>query len=270
MNAETIRALHEGAQTGWPGVVVPADVFAKALLARAQAASVDVSALAHADLYLALGCAAGDRVALRAFEEQVVSECGRALARLRLGASAVDDILQRLRTKLLVGDGRGPLVASYAARGSLVAWARAVAVHEALSDKRKDARRPLEGPSAIEHLAFSADDPEVARMRQMYAEPFRVAFAEALASLAPRDRNVLKLVYVDGLTAEQVGLAYGAHRVSVARWLGQIRESLFERTRALLLPRLHMSAGELHSLTRMCLSQIDVSMERLLADPKTP
>jgi RNA polymerase sigma-70 factor (ECF subfamily) len=186
----------------------------------------------------------------------------------------VDEVLQRVRTKLLVGEGdsattdrRAPLLGTYTGKGALLGWVRAVAVHEALSEKRKDARRgPTEGPSAIERLAIAGDDAELARMRAAYAEPFRAAFREALASLAAKDRNVLRLVYVDGLTAEQVGLAYGVHRVSVARWLGQIRESLFDRTRARLLSQLQVSANEMQSLTRMCLSQIDVSMERLLAE----
>ena len=194
------------------------------------------------------------------------SEAGRSLARLRLTAADADDVLQRVRTKLLVGDGQSPpRLASYAARGSLIGWVRASVVHEALSAKRADGRRgPHDGASALDRMP--GEDPDLGRLRELYAVPFKAAFAEVLASLTPRDRNVLRLVYMDGLTAEQVGAVYGVHRVSVARWIGQVRHALFERTRALLCERLHLQSGEVESITRLCLSQIDVSLDRLLLE----
>jgi RNA polymerase sigma-70 factor (ECF subfamily) len=214
------------------------------------------------DIALAAACAAGDAAAIAAFEAQRFPEVKRALLRLRIDGAAADEIAQRVRAKVLVGPP--PKIATYTGRGSLAGWLRAIAVHEALTEKRGERRRgPHDGPSAIERMA-ATDSPEMAQLRARYAAPFEAAFAEALASLEPRDRNVLRLVYLDGLTAEQVGLTYGVHRVSVARWLGQIREALFEKTRALLRERLHIAASEVESLTRMCLSQLDVSLDRLL------
>jgi len=250
-----IAALYASAKLAWPGVNADPDEF------RARAAACD-GQLASADLYLAIACAAGDTAAIAALEEHRLPEVRRALSRIRVDGAAADDIEQRVRTKVLVG--APPKIASYTGRGSLAAWLRAIAVHEALSTNRADKRRgPHDGPSAIERMA-APESPEMAQLRARYAVPFQAAFAEALASLGPRDRNVLRLVYLEGLTAEQVGLAYGVHRVSVARWLGQIRESLFERTRAILCEKLALGSAEIHSITRMCLSQIDVSLDRLL------
>jgi RNA polymerase sigma-70 factor (ECF subfamily) len=213
------------------------------------------------DLELAAACARGEDAALAELEERHWPEMKRALARLRLGDAAIDEILQRVRTKLFVGEP--PRIATYGGKGPLAGWLRAIAVHEALSDKRAEKRRPEDGVSAIERMAVP-EQPEIAALRAQYAAPFEAAFGEALGSLSPRDRNVLRLVYLEGLTAEQVALAYGVHRVSVARWLGQIRESLFDRTRTLLKERLALGTVELESVTRLCLSELDVSLDRLL------
>jgi RNA polymerase sigma-70 factor (ECF subfamily) len=258
-----ISALHEAAARAWPGVHVSLDAFS----AHVESLGVaDPESIVAEDLYLALACGSGDSAAIAAFEEQRFTDVRRALARLRIDGAAADDIVQRVRTKLLVGDGGPARILAYGGRGSLAAWLRAVCVHEALTTMRAEKRRgPHDGPSAIERMA-APEEPELAELRARYAVPFKEAFAGALAALAPRDRNVLRLVYVEGLTAEQVGLAYGVHRVSVARWLASIRESLFEQTRRAVGQKLALGAAEFASVTRLCLSQMDVSLERLLED----
>jgi RNA polymerase sigma-70 factor (ECF subfamily) len=256
--AGAIEELYEAGRGAWPGIHADAEAFRARLEASAEPPT------SAADVYLAVACAAGDGGALAAFEQHHFPEVRRALTRLRIDGASADDIEQRVRAKVLVGDP--PRIATYAGRGSLAAWLRAIAVHEALTAMRAEKRRgPHEGSSAIERIA-APEEPELAQLRARYAGPFKTAFSDALASLGPRDRNVLRLTYLEGLTAEQIGLAYGVHRVSVARWLSQIRESLFERTHATLRERLVLGPAELESVTRLCLSQIDVSLDRLLAD----
>jgi RNA polymerase sigma-70 factor (ECF subfamily) len=265
ISPEEIQRLFADGTARRPRVRATLQRFADAMEARV-AAGAALSEVFAADLLLATGCLEGDEGSLETFEIECMQDASKALARLRLDASATDEILQRVRTKLLVGDGGAPRLATYAARGSLAGWVRAAVVHEALSTKRAEVRRgPHTGASALERL-HGLDDPDLARLHAAYAVPFKEAFTAVLGSLAPRDRNVLRLVYVDGLTAEQVGAAYGVHRVSVARWIGQIRAALFERTRARLCERLQLSPAEMESMTRLCLSQIDVSLDRLLLE----
>lgn len=263
LSVEDVRRLHPEALARHPSIHVDEETFGSALAARFGGSA----ALIHAaDLLLALGCLDHDPGALAIFEAEYIGDARRALARLRLDPAAVDEIVQHVREKIFVGTGAGPRLASYSATGSLAGWVRAIAVREALSARRAEVRRaPHQGPSAIERLPFG-EEPELAQLRARYAGPFKAAFAEVLANLEPRDRNVLRLIYLEGLTAEQVGLAYGVHRVSVARWLQQIRTNLFSRTKALLAQRLRLSPTEFESVTRMCLSQIDVSLDRLLVD----
>ncbi len=259
---EDVRRLLADATARRPGISIDETTFAAALALHATGAP----SIFAADLLVALGCLGNDPTALSVFEAEYLADARRALARLRLAPSTIEEIVQQVRTKVLVGTGSGPRLASYSGRGPLAGWVRAIAVHEAMSARRAEVRRgPHDGPSAIERMPIGTE-PELAQLRAMYAGPFKTAFAEVLAGLAARDRNVLRLVYVDGLTADQVGLAYGVHRVSVARWLQQIRATLFSRTKKLLEDRLRLSPTEFESVTRMCLSQIDVSLDRLLVD----
>ena len=144
------------------------------------AASILALAMTASDLELAAACARGEDAALAELEERHWPEMKRALARLRLGDAAIDEILQRVRTKLFVGEP--PRIATYGGKGPLAGWLRAIAVHEALSDKRAEKRRPEDGVSAIERMAVP-EQPEIAALRAQYAAPFEAAFGEALGSL---------------------------------------------------------------------------------------
>jgi RNA polymerase sigma-70 factor (ECF subfamily) len=223
---------------------------------------------AHAaDAALARACAAGDVQAIAEVERRFGDEMTRALARLGIDTETSAEIRQALREKLFVGKGgEPPAIATYSGRGPLGGWLRALVVHAAMSAHRAAKRRAQDRTDSVLSGIAADEDPELAQIRARYAGPFREAFRDALASLSPRERNVLRLVYVEGLTVEQAGAAYGVHRVSVSRWLGQTRQTLLERTRALLAKRLALGASELASVTRMCLSQIDVSLDRLLRE----
>lgn len=260
--AEVGRA-HAAARAAWPKVSVDGARFAAEVEAR-LGDGVALEALHAGDLYLAVACAAGDAAALACFEEAFGPEITRALGKLSLRGPDADELQQRLRHKLFVAEGGASgRIASYSARGPLRAWLRAMVVHEALSEHRRRGREDHETDSVLGDLAAD-DDPELAQIKARYAAPFREAFGEALAGLSPRDRNVLRLVYGEGVTVEQVALMYGVHRVSISRWLQQTRRDLLEGTRARLRERLHLDESELLSLTRLCLSQIDVSLDRLL------
>jgi RNA polymerase sigma-70 factor (ECF subfamily) len=262
VSADEIDRALAAARAAWPNIEVDRARFAREIAARLEGAAID--ALHTSDLYLAIACADGDAAALAAFEETLGPEITRSLGKLSLRGPDAAELHQKLRHKLFVAaEGAAGRIATYSARGPLRAWLRALVVHEALSEHRRRGREDHETDSVIGDLAAD-DDPELAQIRARYAAPFREAFGAALGGLSPRDRNVLRLVYGEGLTVEQVALMYGVHRVSVSRWLQQTRASLLEGTRALLRDRLKLDDAELASLTRLCLSQIDVSLDRLL------
>ena len=76
--------------------------------------------------------------------------------------------------------------------------------------------------------------------------------------------NGLRLHYLDGLSTERIGELYGAHRVTVARWLASARASLLDETRKRLAERLGVPATKVDSLIRILWSKLDVSLSREL------
>lgn len=221
---------------------------------------------APSDLDLARACATGDARAIAEVEKRYGSDVDRALGRLRLDTALKEEIKQQVREKLFVGrDGKPPSIASYEGKGPLGAFIRAVVVHAALSAKRAQRGR-FDGDSAIQAVP-AMDDPELEAIKARYGASFKQAFHDAFAELSARARNALRLVHVEGLAVEQVAVAYGVHRVSVSRWLGDARNQLHLRTRELLRQRLSLGATELASVARLCVSQIDLSLDRLLREP---
>ena len=216
----------------------------------------------HPDLELARAAARRDEAATRALIAVLDREAEKVLRRMRLSPDETAELVQRLRMRIFVEDG-GRL-STYDGRGPIAAWLRAMVVHAALDEKRREKRRgPPRGDSALENVVKSGVDAELAALRTRHAPEFSAAFRAALGALTPRERNVLRLVYLDGLTAAQVGKIYGTHRVSVARWLGDIRRKVHGETLARLSHVVTPSQGT--SLIRLCWSAIDESIARILA-----
>lgn len=206
----------------------------------------------QADVVLVAGCLDGAPSALGHLDRLV----GQLCAASSKGLDAAE-LAQRVRLLLLVGEGGGPgRLSTYAGRGALVKWLSAVVHRTALNLVRE--RKPLDGDSALDGRAASAPTPEAAFMQAQDAAVFRAAFQSALGALPERSRQLLRLYYLEGFTAEQIARIEGAHRVSVARWLGQAKRELRAATRAQLAERL--SPSRVDSLMRLSNAHFGVSL----------
>jgi RNA polymerase sigma-70 factor (ECF subfamily) len=220
-----------------------------------------------ADLYLACAASAGVPAAHRAVEERLVPVARAALSRI-VGPAGVDDALQLLREKLFLAAGDAPpRIAEYRGKGSLGAWLRVVAARTALSLRRDAARRDGRRDDDFLIAELPADGhPELDHLRERYRPAFRAAVVAALGALSVRERTLLRLHVLDGLTVDEIGAIYGVHRATAARWIARARASLFDDTRRRLEDELGLATAELESLVRLVQSQIDLSLPRLLAD----
>src|SRR5262249_27501332 len=110
------------ARERWSEVQVDGAAFAThwaEQLSRAADPDAALDQLHVADLYLAFACAAGDANALRAFAAQLAS-AGAAVRGVDASPAFVDEVLQRLQTRVLVAEaGCAPRILEYAGRGSL-------------------------------------------------------------------------------------------------------------------------------------------------------
>jgi RNA polymerase sigma-70 factor (ECF subfamily) len=254
-----LSALFTQAQGAHPQVVLSFEDF----LAHAQARSFDAQGpqAAHApDFFLACACAQGDRAALATLERHVLPAARDALLRRNIAPSMVDEVLQQLRERLLVPRGSTPAkIAEYDGRGPLVAWVRTAAVRLALSELRST--RPSE---ELISAVVPAHHPELGGLREHHRAEFKAALESAFSSLEVRERTILRLHLLEGVGVEDIGRIHGVSRATMTRWLKAARDTLFERTREGLRTRLQLEDSEFQSLARTLLSQVDLSVRRLL------
>lgn len=219
------------------------------------------------DLLLACAALRGSRLALDALERDFFGDLPRILGRLRLARDELAELGQRLRVTLLVGEA--PKLASYAGKGPLLGWLRAVATRAALSELRRAPLARAHGDFDSQMMGFAtAADDAMRILHERHARELESAMRQALAELERRDRNVLRMYVLDGANIDAIGAVYRVHRATIARWIAEIRVRLAERTRALLAGS--VSPSEVRSMAALCFSQLDLSLERLLATTARP
>jgi RNA polymerase sigma-70 factor (ECF subfamily) len=247
-----------------------AQAFGEAIASRLKSAAkreADLAALHLGDLLLALACLAHEPTALAQLDERLPLVV-RTVAR-SASPSDLDELEQQLRIRLLVGEGRTPgKLALYGGRGALLGFMRVVALN-LLNNTRARARPASD--SGLGELPDGADwESRVLRVEQQ--AHFREAFRQAVRTLTARQRALLRLNLLDGLSIDELSPLYGAHRSSVSRWLAEARASLDAQTRKLLMQLLGMTEDEVEALLRTTQSGFELSLGRALREslPNAP
>ena len=210
------------------------------------------------DLYLACGCAHGDRAALATLETVTLPVVERGLARL-----ATPDVLQMLREQMLVVKDGAPGITAYDGRAPLAIWLRVCAMRIGLRESERARRDDSLDDERLDALAPGVPDPELAYLQRHYGAQFRTAFAEAVAGLAPRERNLLRHSVIDGLGIDQIAAIYHVHRATAARQIKQARATLVAKTREQMRLALGIGETELDSIFRVLVSMADVTLREM-------
>jgi len=219
------------------------------------------------ELFLAWAAGRGDAAALRQLERLIAPDVEAAARRVDRSPAFIDEVRQALRVRLLVADAeRGRVrIDEYAGRGPLGAWIEVAALRVALNLKR-GAAPATASPDVLAELVGDEADPELRHMKTLYRAEFREALAAALSALPGRQRAVLRLSYVDGLKLAQLARLYQVHESTASRWVSQAAAQVAEDARRRLVERLALSPSSLDSVTRMVLSNLDLSIARILGD----
>lgn len=263
-----LKELLSAARAAWPDLALPEATFLRYLAERIPETATLLDALRGlhvTDLYLSCACAQGLPAAHVALDSRFLPKVDAAVARVEGSGDGAAEVRQRLRERLLTSEeGRPPHIADYQGTGPLAAWLRAAAVRTALNFRRSALRRTQAEEKALVEGAVTGGDLELDYLRHRHQEDFRAALAEALAALPTRERTVLRLHFVEGLSLERIGAMYQTHKSTVSRWLARAREDVLAEVRQKLAERLQLSAEELQSLLRAVRSQLDASLSKLL------
>jgi RNA polymerase sigma-70 factor, ECF subfamily len=269
---EALAELVESASQAWPTLAGEGSELARHAgsgfyCSDQEDPQAAIRGLHAGDLLLALRCHQREPHALAAVERRLAGDRDRLLRQLNATESFLDELLQALRIRLIVGEGpAGPRIGAYSGRGPLGRWLRAAAFHAAQNLRRKQGQEEAPRPEAS-GLPDELVEPELQWARERYRRDFDLAFVEALSTLTARERNVLRLYFVEGLTVEKIGRAYSQNRSTISRQLTATRERLGAQTRAALTRRLGVPPAELESLVRLLASDLDCNLADCLSPP---
>ena len=251
-------------RVAWPDVRLAAETFAS----HVTAVSTQIPPRHPADLYLACGCAHAVPGALEALETKLTAEVARSIARSCTSPTAVEEVLQELRASILVArDGRPPRIATYAGTARLSTWLTTAALRIARRTSRRE--KASERPDPLVEAVASPADPELELAKERYRPDVEQAIGDSLRELPPRDRAILRLHLVEGVTLERVGRLYGVSRATAARWIANARDAVLSATRQRLRVRLGLGAKELESLLQLVQSRLDLRISVVLAVDST-
>jgi len=261
---QLLTALYTRGREAHPRIIVPEQAFGR-YLARcaAESKSDSLSNLVVEDVYLACACAEKVRGATPAFERRYGRVIRRAVSRVLGTADERQEAEQRAWQHLLVAGPDGqPRIAQYLGQGPLEKWISVASMRVAISFGRSEsAERRLRDKAIAE---ASGVDPEHTFMKGELREAFETAVSGALARLKPRERLVLKLYLVSGMTLEAIGKSLGVTRQAVTKTLANAREVIVNEVNESVREQLDVSKDDLTSLLRYVASQLDVSISRVL------
>ena len=257
LSQRQLQSAFEDGLATWPGVSLSFDTFA-ACVGKLGVTEDDLAARGP-DLLLVIACGAGDAAAIRQFDAAFLSGVDGRVARFEFSADKLDELRQRLRTKLLVGTSAG--IRNYRGRAPLGAWLHVTAIRLAIDIAGTPAADP-----GIDLLDLASPDqtPEVEATRNLYKEQFKTALEESFRALAPREKTILRLHIVDGLNIDGIGAIYGVHRATAARWLVTIRARILAWLKTEFAVRWNASSSELRSLAWLLRDHIQITAKRVL------
>lgn len=261
---DVLLELVRAGRQDWPNLPL-SDAEFVAFLGRSVPASTIHRDLHGGDLWLVCAYGCGLAAAIEAVETQYMPRARNLLRRMGTSSATIEDILQEMRQKLVEMNASEPEKAGYSGRGDLGGWLCIVAAHAANRRQERGAKEQTLETSDTLLLPAQEDDPEIAFIRREYGEELLAAFRDAVASLSPRDRNMLRYYFLDGLSIDKLAAIYGVHRVTVSRWVNEARETLCMRTREYLSRRVTLSEAGFQRVLGLIESQIRANLQTMSA-----
>ena len=167
--------------------------------------SSSTALITHAvDLVMAAACAAGDPVAIAAFEQQHVRSIRPSVSRVALRPDQLDELRQTLRVRLLTGPT--PKIRQYKGNGPLGAWIRVTAARIALELQEATSRhgRDVGSDAAMNALVGSDANPELMAAKAQHREMFQRELQRCFRELDEQEKTLLRMHYLHDMGIDEM------------------------------------------------------------------
>jgi RNA polymerase sigma-70 factor (ECF subfamily) len=256
------REAYDAAKAQFPRLSISFEEF----VSRATSLNVssDNATARAADLCLAWSAGLGDPWAVDFIEANMVATVHSRLRARGAPAATADDVMQTVRAKLLVD--RPPRILMYNGTAPLAHWMFVIATRSLIDERRKN--RTPDVNMLVDHLVSPTPLPTDLPIDGGLREQARAALKEQLQALPARDRNVLRLHFLEGVSVDAIARTFGVHRVTVARWLWRAGDAIRDGLKETFRDRFGVASQDFDSLVRRLPSQLDYNLSSALELPE--
>ncbi|MEZ4474703.1 MAG: hypothetical protein R3F60_28730 [bacterium] len=212
------------------------------------------------DLYLVLGCLAGNDRAIRLFMQRFGTYLTRLCQRYAPTGAIAEDVEAQLVATLFtprqVDDPTSARLYAYRGAGTLQGWLRVTArrlVIDLLRRQRAEGDAPRLDQLAAPNARHDAQL-EVSHATRLLTP----VFTECVAELSEADRALLRRYYRDGDVLREIGADLGIDTSSVFRRIGQARDKIWKRFQRRARTELGLSERDLRSLLGSLAAGLDL------------
>lgn len=213
------------------------------------------------DLALVWAVLQGNAGALNRVDALIVG-----LAR-RAAGNAIEpaELAQRVRTRLLVSEkNKEARLSTYDGRGRLKSWLWTATKLELLQATRGMGQAPTEDVDELSHLASAQRSPEAAARSQRDAKIVSRALRDALEVLDAKERTLLRMRFVDGVSTEELGRMFQVHRTTAQRWIEGAQAKIMTAMRARLQEQAKLARADVDSLVGDVAQSISLHLSQVL------
>jgi RNA polymerase sigma-70 factor (ECF subfamily) len=244
----------------WPNVVVEGRALDQYVLDRNLALGV-LSAPLRADLYLAVGCFSDTPTAVQTFLGEYGGTIAGVARQFDPSPAFADEVTQRLAETLFVDRAKaGRRIGQYRATGPLGSWVRTAARRIALRMRKSETNEKLVSDELLISEVAAVCDQELALTKSHSAVAFRSALQKAIKNLEGRERTLMKLHLVAGLTTVQIAKSFHLSQSSVSRNIRSSARKILDEVKRDLRSSLGATSSDVDSLFELVQSQVDLTL----------
>ena len=259
--SQTLAAWRGRGRDAHPGVEVEDATFVR-FLEKAMVPTPDPDETADelpvADLYLACACAVGAAGAAARFERLYGGVIRRAVGRVLSNPADCDEAVRQAERTLLTG--KPPQIAQYRGRSRLAQWVAVAAIRVAVSTGRSESPDRRLRQRLVAGVSGSTTESPLTRAE--LRAPIEHAIGETVGRLESRDRLVLQLHLLSGMSVAAIGRIFGVNHTTMGHQMRGMYDRLLEALRRSLV-EIRVGESELASVLQIVGSQLDPSVLRL-------